>query len=383
MILPGSKIGVMGSGQLGRMFAIAAHRMGYRVSTYSPEKDTPMGLTVENEIVGAYDDLKAIETFARSVDVVTFEFENIPAGSVECACAVVPVRPGVKSLYIAQHRTREKSFLTEKGYPTIPYRRVTSLPELQTAIDILGLPVVLKTAGMGYDGKGQVKIEKKEQAESALAKLGAGEAIAEAWVSYSAEASVIGARTANGDFSHWGLIENQHRNHILDISILPSPFAESLANEAIEITRQLMSDLEMVGLLCVEFFITEQGKLLVNELAPRPHNSGHLTIDANYTSQFEQQVRAICDLPLGDTGLIVPGAAMANLLGEVWDNGEPGWSEVLKIPHLKLHLYGKSQARPGRKMGHLTVLGKSGPEAAKIAKAARERLAGASLTRRQ
>jgi len=364
----------MGSGQLGRMLTHAAHQLGYRVHTYSPESNTPTGQSADLEIVGSYDDLKSIENFARSVDVVTFEFENIPAASVECASAVVPVRPGVQSLHIAQHREREKNFLSQKNYPTTPYRLVRSAADLEAALGALGLPVVLKTAGMGYDGKGQIRIDRKEEASKAYAAFGGGEMIAEAWVDFSLEGSVIGARTTQGDFTHWGLIENHHRHHILDVSILPSSFSVELTAKAIEITRQLMSDLQMVGLLCVEFFVTKTGELLVNELAPRPHNSGHLTIDACITSQFEQQVRAICELPLGDTRLIAKGASMANLLGELWEKGEPNWSAALANPNIKLHLYGKSQARPARKMGHLTVLGESGPEAAAAVRAAREKL---------
>ncbi len=382
MILPGSTIGVMGSGQLGRMFTHAAHHLGYRVRTFSPESNTPTGQVADGEVVGFYDDLEAIESFAKSVDVMTFEFENIPARSVECASAIVPVRPGAKALHISQHRDREKTFLSQQGYPTTAYRRINSFEGLKNALSELGTPIILKTAGMGYDGKGQMRIENEDQALKAYATFGSTETIAEAWVDFSTEVSVIGARGVNGEFAHWGLFENHHVKHVLDISIAPSSFPKEISEQAIEITRQLMTDLDMVGLLCVEFFVTKSGKLLVNELAPRPHNSGHLTIDACKTSQFEQQLRAICGLPLGETQLIVPGAAMANLLGDLWANGEPQWDRVATLPKIKLHRYGKKEARPGRKMGHLTALGKSGPEAAQMARTARDQLVATSPARR-
>ncbi len=374
-ILPGATLGVLGSGQLGRMFAIAARRMGYRVHTLSPESDSPTGQVADLEITASYEDLDAVSDFAKRVSVVTFEFENVPSATAEVAARFAPVRPAGQVLHVTQHRLREKTYLREQGFPVTPFRAVRSADELQAAIRELGCPAVLKTAGWGYDGKGQVKIHSAEEAASAWERLGTSEAILEGFVDFRLEVSVIGARGLDGEFAHFGLLENAHSNRILDVTVAPARVSARVAAEAESIARGVLESLDVVGVLCVEMFLTHDDRLLINELAPRPHNSGHLTFDANVTSQFEQQVRAICGLPLGSTDLLRP-AAMANLLGDVWANGEPRWAEALQLPEVKLHLYGKSSARAGRKMGHLTAMAASVDEAERIVREARRRLMG-------
>jgi len=375
-ILPGATVGVLGSGQLGRMFAIAARRMGYRVHTFSPDDDTPTGQVADREVQGAYDDLDAVRAFARGVDVVTFEFENVSSAAAEAAAEHAPVRPAGAVLHTTQNRMREKSFLARAGFPVAPFAAVHSAEELEHALAALGTPAVLKTAGWGYDGKGQVKIAAPEEAAAAWADLRTGEAVLEAFVDFALEVSVVGVRGLDGAFAHFGVIANDHRHHILDVSTAPAPTSlvpEATVREAVEIARGILEALEVVGVLCVEMFFTRDGRLLVNELAPRPHNSGHLTFDACVTSQFEQQLRAICGLPLGSTELLRP-AAMANLLGDLWSGGEPDWAAACRFPEVKLHLYGKAAPRPGRKMGHLTALAATADEARRRVLAAREAL---------
>lgn len=374
-ILPGSTVGVLGSGQLGRMFAIAARRMGYRVHTLSPDSDTPTGQVADLEVIANYDDLDAVRNFARGVSAVTFEFENIPAATAEAAAQFAPVRPSGSVLHTTQHRLREKTFLSKAGLAVTPFEHVRSLDALRAALGRLGAPAVLKTAGWGYDGKGQAKINRVEDAEAAWRTVGGQEAVLEAWVHFEREVSVVAARDVHGNVADYGVIANDHKNHILDLSVAPAPVSDAVVREAQLMARAVLESLDVVGVLCVEFFLAPGGKLLINELAPRPHNSGHLTFDANVTSQFEQQLRAICGLPLGSTELLRP-AAMANLLGDVWQNGEPNWEAACQFPGVKVHLYGKLEARPGRKMGHLTALANTPEEAAQMAVAAR-----AALTR--
>jgi len=361
-ILPGAIVGVLGGGQLGRMFAMAARRLGYRVHTLAPEHDTPTGQIADVEINASYDDVDAVRAFAQGVDVVTFEFENVPAAAAAAAEAHAIVRPNGRALSIAQHRLREKTFLADHGLPVAPFARIESDADLSAAMEKVGCPAVLKTAAFGYDGKGQVAIDKADDLVAAWDTLGRREAVLEAFVDLQREISVIGARSASGEWSPFAPIENEHVRHILDVSIAPARIPALTAALAVDITRRVMEALDYVGLLCVEFFITRDGRLLVNEIAPRPHNSGHLTFDACRTSQFEQQLRAICGLPLGSTEMLQP-AAMANLLGDLWEGGEPRWAAALAYPDVKLHLYGKSSPRPGRKMGHLTALADSASEA--------------------
>jgi len=372
-ILPGSAVGVLGSGQLGRMFAIAARRMGYRVHTLSPDSDTPTGQVSDVEINAPYDDLDAVRKFAADVRVVTFEFENVPAATAAAAAERAAVRPAGSVLHTTQNRLREKTFLARHGIPVTPFRPVRSVADLRTAVAELGLPAVLKTADFGYDGKGQTNLKSAADGEAAVLKSPGTEWVYEAFIDFDREVSVVAGRGSDGSFAHWGVIENAHRNHILDVSVAPAGVPPAVPREAVEIARGILEQLGVVGVLCVEFFLTRAGKLLVNELAPRPHNSGHLTIDASLTSQFEQQLRAVCGLPLGDTRLLRP-AAMANLLGDEWRHGEPTWPAALAIGQVKLHLYGKADPRPGRKMGHLTAVADTGAEAEKLARAARAAL---------
>ncbi len=372
-ILPGATIGVLGSGQLGRMLAIAARELGYRIQIYSPDNDTPAGHIADKEWTAPYEDLETVRAFASGVQVVTFEFENVLSMTTDAVSEIVPVRPAGQVLHITQQRLREKSFLRDNGFPVTPFRRITSLLELQNAALELGLPAVLKTASFGYDGKGQNRLQSEADLLAAFKALNGAEGIYEAFVDFAKEVSVVAARTLNGEFKAFPVFENAHANHILDVTFAPAAIPEKLAREAEDLARGILEKLDVVGLLTVEMFVTRDGRLLVNELAPRTHNSGHLTIDACVTSQFEQQVRAICGLPLGSAELKQP-AAMANVLGHLWANGEPNWAAALEDPLVKLHLYGKADARVGRKMGHLTATGTSTREAAERVQLARDRL---------
>ncbi len=376
-ILPGSVVGVLGGGQLGRMFALAARQLGYRIHVYSPDDDTPAGQVGDVEICASYDDLDRVRAFARSARVVTFEFENVPSATSRAAAEVTLVRPAGEVLHITQQRLREKTFLATNGFPVTPFRAVRSLDDLTAAARDLGLPGVLKTASFGYDGKGQQKLTDAASLAEAHAALGGAEGIYEAWVSYEREVSVVAARGIDGTFAAFPVFENAHARHILDITVAPAGIAPALADEAVGLARGILDALDVVGLLTVELFVTTSGRLLVNELAPRTHNSGHLTIDACVTSQFEQQLRAVCGLPLGSVRQHRP-AAMANLLGDVWiaADGRPDWAAALADPAVKLHLYGKSEPRAGRKMGHLTALADTPAEAVRRVREARERLTG-------
>ena len=361
-VLPGGTLGVLGSGQLGRMFAIAARRLGYRIHVLSPESDTPTGQVADKEIQASYQDLKAVEDFAAEVDVVTFEFENVDSQTVEAIERNTRVHPAGRVLHTTQHRLREKNFLQSIRVPVTPFAAIRSQEDLENAASTHA-PGVLKTAAWGYDGKGQVKVEAPTDAIAAWEQIDRAEAIFEKFVDFNQELSIVAARGQDGECAFYGPMANLHENHILSISVCPGGFSEKVTSEAQEITRAILEALNYVGTLCVEFFLTQDGSLLVNELAPRPHNSGHLTIDGHRTCQFEQQVRAIAGLPLGSPAQIKP-AAMVNLLGDVWQNGDPDWSSALANNNLKLHLYGKREARVGRKMGHINILSDT-PESAK------------------
>ena len=373
MVLPNTTIGVFGSGQLGRMLAIEARKMGYRIHTYSHGRDTPTGQVADLETCAEYEDLDAVRKFARSVDVVTFEFENVPSATVEAAAEFIAVHPKGEILHTTQNRVREKTFLSKNGFPVTPFRHIKTVDELRDAVDALGLPSILKTAGFGYDGKGQAKIKTVADIEPAFESLQRAEAVLEAFVDFEKEVSVVCAHGQNGDFVHYGVIENEHANHILDVSFAPAVVPAAVFDEAVEIARGLAETLGYVGTLCVEYFLTNEGNLLINELAPRPHNSGHLTFDACVTSQFEQQLRAVCGLPLGSTEFYRP-AAMANLLGDLWQNGEPNWAAALGEPNVKLHIYGKGDPLAGRKMGHLSSIADSVSQAAAAVRRARTAL---------
>ncbi|MDE3195332.1 MAG: 5-(carboxyamino)imidazole ribonucleotide synthase [Acidobacteriota bacterium] len=371
-ILPGAAIGVLGSGQLGRMFAIAARRLGYRVHTLSPDRDTPTGQIADLEIDAPYEDLGRVREFASAVRVVTFEFENVPAATAEAAAECALVRPAGDVLHTTQHRLREKTFLRNHGFPVTRFERIAEEGDLARVMPGFG-PAILKTAGFGYDGKGQYRVGSLEEAEAAWAGMKRQEAVLEAVVDFDLELSVVGVRGEDGACVFYEPSANAHVNGILDVSAAPGWFAPNVVRRAHEITEGLLQALNVVGVLCVEFFLTKSGGLVINELAPRPHNSGHLTIDACITSQFEQQLRAVCGLPLGSPEMLRP-AAMANLLGDVWSTGEPDWRAALAMPDVKLHLYGKSDPRPGRKMGHLTATSATPVEAEKTVREARSRL---------
>jgi 5-(carboxyamino)imidazole ribonucleotide synthase len=360
MIRPGQRIGILGGGQLGRMFAIAARRMGYRVHALDPTADCPAGQVADVEITAAYDDLAAAEAFARDVDVVTFEFENVPAETLSRIAAIRPVHPSPFVLETTRHRLREKTFLKSHGFPLAEFREVRSAADVERAADELGRPCVLKTAEFGYDGKGQSTIKPGDDAAASWKRLRAPVGVVEAFVPFSRELSVVIARNDSGDVRCYPPFENRHANHILDLTTCGG-VDDATARRATDLATAIASTLELVGVLCVELFDVS-GTLLVNELAPRPHNSGHLTIDACATDQFEQQVRAVCGLPLGSTELLRP-AAMANLLGDLWEAGEPDAAAAMAVDGVKVHLYGKHTARPGRKMGHVTAIGASVDEA--------------------
>lgn len=364
VILPGATLGVLGSGQLGRMFAMAARRMGYRIHVFSPDWDSPTGQVADREFSGSYDDLAAVRRFAATCAAITIEFENIPSATLEAAASVAPVRPGASSLHITQHRLREHEFLRANGFPTAPWAVVRTETQLRNAVKRLGAPGVLKTAGFGYDGKGQRFVQSADDAVTQdWEALDRQECIYESFVDFEKEISVIAVRGGDGKVAVYEPFENEHRNRILHLTRWPARIDAGLAAEAKALGTAIVTALDHVGVLCAELFVTQQGKLLVNELAPRPHNSGHVTIEAARVSQFEQQVRAMCGLPLGDTTMREPGA-MLNLLGDAWEGGAPKWADLLKWnPGAALHLYGKAEARPGRKMGHITLTGEGAGDA--------------------
>lgn len=372
MLPPGSTIGIFGNGQLGRMIALAAMPMGYRVHVFGPEAGSPAAQVADAESVAPYDDLDAVEAFARACDVITLEFENIPVETVRRAEAITPVRPGSEVLEVTQHRVREKSLCVDLEIGVPSFAAVATFEELRQALRGVGVPAVLKTTTLGYDGKGQAKIATAREAAGAWEAIGAREAILEAFVPFEREISVVAARGLDGWFRHWGVMENVHANHILDTTVAPASVSDQTADHAVDIAREILEHLGVVGVMCVEMFLCADGAILVNELAPRVHNSGHLTIEAALTSQFEQHVRAICGLPPGDSAM--RPSAMANLLGDLWTNGEPAWDAALAGGAVKLHLYGKREARAGRKMGHLTALGGTTGEALGRVVAAREKL---------
>ncbi len=359
-ILPGSTIGCLGGGQLGRMFALAARKMGYRVHTVDPTPDSPTGQISDREFNVPFTDIPTLLEFASGVDVVTYEFENIPVAALDALAPKVALRPGRDVLYTTQNRRREKEFLQKHNFPVAPFRVVQSEADLRAATVALGFPCVLKTADFGYDGKGQQKLSAESDLAAVWKQHGAAVGVVEAWIAFAAELSVVVGRGVPGPDGESPVqafppTVNEHENHILATSIAPAPLAASILARAQSIAAEIALKLDVIGLLAVEFFLTKRGDLLVNELAPRPHNSGHYSFDACVTSQFEQQLRAVCGLPLGETRLLSP-VLMRNLLGDVWANGTPDWPALLALPGLRLHLYGKSEPRVGRKMGHYCVL---------------------------
>ncbi|MDJ0521949.1 MAG: 5-(carboxyamino)imidazole ribonucleotide synthase [Planctomycetota bacterium] len=373
-ILPGAVVGVLGGGQLGRMFTLAARRMGYRVDVFAPEDSTPAGQIAFREIRAPYDDLEAVERFARGVEVVTFEFENVPSATVETAARHAPVRPAGSLLHTTQNRLREKGALGVHGVPVAAYAEVNGVEDVASAAAEVGFPAVLKTASWGYDGKGQRRVADEAELRAAVGELDGETAVLEAFVPFVAELSVVGARGLAGDVALYEPVLNRHVNHILDVTLCPAPVPRPVRDAAQELARRVLERFEVVGVLCVEMFLLEDDSLLVNELAPRPHNSGHITIDAHPVCQFEQQVRAVCGLPLGSPRRHAPAAAMVNLLGDLWERGTPNWAAALRDPLAHLHLYAKSGPRPGRKMGHLAVTADTLEDAEARALAARRAL---------
>lgn len=348
---PGSTIGIFGGGQLGRMTAMAAARLGYKCHIYAPESDIPASQVSAATTRAPYDDAAALEAFARSVDVVTLEFENIPVEAVNRVATITAVHPGAGVLEICQDRIREKSFLNGIGIGTAPWAEVTDLESLRAAEAKIGRPAVLKSARLGYDGKGQAALRDGDDAAGILASVGAESCILEGFVDFALEVSVMVARGQDGETATWPAVENRHVNHILDTTIAPADISVAVAAKAGEIARHIAGEIGLIGVMGVEMFVTRDEDVLVNEMAPRPHNSGHWTIDACPASQFEQLARIVCGLPLGSTDRH-SDAEMKNLIGDEAD----AWPEILAEPGAYLHLYGKAESRPGRKMGHVTRL---------------------------
>jgi 5-(carboxyamino)imidazole ribonucleotide synthase len=371
---PPASLGVIGSGQLGRMFVQAAQRMGYRAGVLSTTEDAPAAQVAHWTVIGAADHLPALRAVAAAAEAVTVEFENVSAPALRWLARRRIVRPGWRTVWTSQNRLREKSFLASNAIPHAPWRPVRTEVELMPAVETLGLPLILKTASSGYDGKGQVLVTQAAEAASAWASLGRVACVAEGWVEFAAEVSVVVARGQDGNAVAYPVGLNHHERHILDTTMMPAPVGPIVALEARTLALAMAQALGTVGVLCVEFFVTAEGRLLVNEIAPRPHNSGHLTLEAASVCQFEQQVRALCNLPLGRNDLIMP-AAMVNLLGDLWASGEPRWGSALRLdPAVKIHLYGKRAPAAGRKMGHLTVLDPDPQSALARALAARQAL---------
>ena len=348
---PNSTIGIFGGGQLGRMTAMAAARLGYKCHIYAPESDIPASQVSAATTRASYDDTAALEAFARAVDVVTLEFENIPVEAVRRVDAITAVYPGAGVLETCQDRIGEKSFLNGIDIATAPWAAVTDLASLQAAEAKIGRPAVLKSARFGYDGKGQASLRTGDEASDVLAAVGADSSILEGFVDFACEVSVMVARGQDGEVATWPAVENRHVNHILDTTIAPADISPGVASRAEEVARHIAGEIGLVGVMGVEMFVTRDDDLLVNEMAPRPHNSGHWTIDACLTSQFEQLVRIVCGLPLGSTDRHAD-AVMKNLVGDEVE----AWPEILAEPGAYLHLYGKAETRPGRKMGHVTRL---------------------------
>lgn len=357
MIPPGKTIGILGGGQLGRMLGQAAQTLGYRVHVFEPTGPCPAGAVANQEVNASYDDTAALTAFARECAVVTYEFENIPSGPLAVIAPLVPLHPRADVLHTTQNRQREKAWLRAQGFPHARYAEALD-GDIAAAVADTGLPCVVKTADFGYDGKGQMKIADAAELERAVAIFRGRRCVVERWVEFACEVSVIVARSTTGEARAFPVAENIHTHHILDFSIVPARIDATVAGKAEQLALEIAEKLGVVGLIAVEMFVTAAGEVLVNELAPRPHNSGHWSIDGGETSQFEQHVRAVCGLPLGGVAVREP-TVMVNILGDAWFAGdarrEPNWSAILAEPRAKLHLYGKTEPRPGRKMGHFTV----------------------------
>lgn len=373
--MPGAVLGMLGGGQLGRMFSLAARPFGYRVMVYGDPPDSPCGQVSDRSFPGGFGDFDLLSEFGRSVSVVSYETENVPLSAVEHLEQIVPVYPNSLLLKVAQHRLLEKSSLRSIGIPTADFLRVTNGEEVVAGLSELGGDGILKTVTMGYDGKGQARVRRGEDAIAAWSSLGAAEAILERRVDFEFEMSIVGARFSDGSCHFYTPTVNTHVNHILDVSVCPSPLiSPAMAEEARGIARAILEHFDVVGVLCVEFFAVPGGRLLVNEIAPRPHNSGHWTIEACRASQFEQQFRAIAGLGSGDTAA-AGAAVMVNLLGDhLGALTAERWRAACGVPGAAVHLYGKSEARRGRKMGHITVLDADVGEAERKARRVRQML---------
>jgi 5-(carboxyamino)imidazole ribonucleotide synthase len=372
MILPPATLGMLGGGQLARFFVIAAHEMGYRVVVLDPDNNSPAGRIADTHLCATYEDTAALDEMARTCVAVTTEFENVPASTLEVLAKSVPVHPAASAVAVCQHRISEKNFLRDNGFPHAPYAEINTEADIPAADSGL-YPGILKVARFGYDGKGQARVSSPEETLVAFHSFKAEQCVQERRLTLDYEVSVVLARDVAGNVQAFPTVENAHRHGILDISIAPARGSAEVREQAQMLARGVAEKLDYVGTLGVEFFVCN-GSLFVNEMAPRPHNSGHYTIDACVTNQFEQQVRALCGLPLGDPRLHST-AVMVNLLGDIWpDGGEPGWDVLLAQPDLKLHLYGKHEARPGRKMGHFTVIGDNADKVLVDAMSARKRI---------
>ena len=367
MILPGGTLGMLGGGQLGRMFTLAARTMGYNVIVLDPDPDSPAGELATDHICADYSDQTALEYLAKTCDAVSTEFENVPAATLEWLADKCVVRPSAKAVAISQNRIMEKSFLREQQIPTAKFAVVQTAADIDTALKITGTPAILKVARFGYDGKGQVRVNSAQETHAAWQAMNNEACVLEQLLELQCEVSVVIARGFDGAMSTYPVAENRHRHGILDIRIVPARVADTIQTSAKEMAKVIAEKLDYVGVMAVEFFVLVDDTLVVNEIAPRPHNSGHYTLDACITSQFEQQVRMLCGLSCGDTRLLSP-VVMVNLLGDVWPHDRmPAWEHVVSHPQIKLHLYGKRAARIGRKMGHYNVLAISIDEAIQLA----------------
>ena len=353
-ILPGATLGILGGGQLGRLFTLAARSMGYRVMVLDPDAASPAGQMADAHIQADYTDAAALKQLGEQCAAITTEFENVPAASLIELARHCRVAPSADAVAIAQDRSHEKTWLADNGFATAPFAVINNETELEAGLAKTGAPALLKVSRFGYDGKGQARVATPDEARAAFKAFGNQACVLEGFVKLDAEVSVVLARDDAGECALFPLAENQHANGILDISIVPARVSNALAQQAREMARAVAHKLGYVGIMAVEFFIADD-RLLINEVAPRPHNSGHYTLDACVTDQFEQQVRVLCGLPLGDTRLLSP-VVMLNMLGDRWQNGGPNWNALLVHPNIKLHLDGKQAARPGRKMGHCNVL---------------------------
>jgi len=374
MILPDATLGVLGGGQLGRMFTVAARTMGYRVMVLDPDPASPAAELANAHICAAFDDRAALEKLGRACAAITTEFENVPADSLDYLAQFCPVRPSAAAVAIAQNRIREKTFLRDSGFETAAFAEINSKAEIEDALRKIGTPALLKVSQFGYDGKGQATVDNLAEAYSAFEQMGCQPCVLEQRLNLHTELSVVVARSTSGETVAYPAAENIHVRGILDLSVVPAAVSAELSQRATGAARAVASKLDYCGVMAVEFFVVEHGRLLINEIAPRPHNSGHYTMDACLTSQFDQQVRAMCGLPLGDARLLAP-VAMVNILGDIWRDGTPPpWSAVLNEPRAKLHLYGKREARPGRKMGHFTCIADSVQEASNLARDIQKKL---------